>query len=51
MTTGRLLLRDATGERYAELQAGRSYARSEGVEHDVIYANDYEFTFVEIELK
>jgi quercetin dioxygenase-like cupin family protein len=51
MTTGRLLLRDAAGERYAELQVGKSYARSEGVEHDVINANDYEFVFVEIELK
>ncbi len=51
MTTGRLLLPDAAVERYAELQAGKSYARSEGVEYDVINANDYEFVFVEIELE
>jgi hypothetical protein len=33
------------------LQAGVSYARRAGVAHNVINANDYEFRFVEIELK
>jgi len=51
MTTGKLLLRDASGEHYADLVAGRSYTRGEGVEHDVINANDFPFVFVEIELK
>jgi quercetin dioxygenase-like cupin family protein len=51
MTTGRLLLREPQGERYAELHTGVSYSRSAGVEHDVINANDFPFVFVEIEIK
>ena len=51
MTTGKLLLKDADGEHYAELTAGVSYGREVGVEHDVINANDYEFVFVEVEMK
>ena len=35
----------------APLRAGVSYARQTGVEHDVINPNDFEFVFVEIELK
>jgi mannose-6-phosphate isomerase-like protein (cupin superfamily) len=33
------------------LTAGQSYARPAGIAHNVINANDYEFSFVEIELK
>ena len=51
MTTGKLLLKDADGEHYAELTAGVCYGREVGVEHDVINANDYEFVFVEVEMK
>ena len=51
MTTGKLLLKDANGEHYAKLTAGISYSRTAGVEHDVINANDYEFVFVEVEMK
>ncbi len=51
MTTGKLLLKEPDGERIAELTAGISYARETGVEHDVINANEYEFVFVEVELK
>jgi len=51
MTTGNLLLKEPDGERIAELTAGISYARDAGVEHDVVNANDYEFVFVEVELK
>lgn len=51
MTTGRLLLKEPGGERTADLTTGISYARSAGVEHDVINANDFEFVFVEVELK
>ena len=51
MTTGRLLIRDAQGERYSELTAGKSYARNTGVEHDVINANDFEFVFIEVEVR
>ena len=51
MTTGKLLLDEPTGKRYAELKTGVSYTRPAGVEHDVINANDFPFVFVEIELK
>ena len=33
------------------LQRGVSYARSAGIEHNVVNANDFEFAFVEIELR
>ena len=51
MTTGKLLLKEGDGERYAELTAGVSYSREVGVEHNVINANDFEFVFVEVEMK
>lgn len=51
MTTGKLLLKEPGGDRIAELTAGVSYSREAGVEHDVINANEYEFVFVEVELK
>jgi quercetin dioxygenase-like cupin family protein len=51
LTSGTLRLEDATGVRLASLEAGVSYARLAGVAHNVINANDYEFRFVEIELK
>lgn len=35
----------------AEMKAGGSYNRPVGVEHNVINANDFEYAFVEIELK
>jgi quercetin dioxygenase-like cupin family protein len=51
LTTGRLLLDTPHGPATAELAAGQSYARSAGVEHDVINDNASEFAFVEIEIK
>ena len=48
---GKLLLETADGEQIAELQAGQSYFRNAGVEHNVINANDFEFAFVEVELR
>ncbi len=51
MTTGRLQIKDAQGERFAELVAGISYTRKAGVEHDVSNPNATEFVFVEIETK
>ena len=50
-TTGRLRLVDAEGEREVQLQAGVSYFRNAGVEHDVINPNPHPFVFVEIEIK
>jgi beta-alanine degradation protein BauB len=51
LTTGALSLETTDGDVTAELEIGRSYARNEGVEHNVINANDFEFSFIEIELK
>lgn len=52
MTTGALTMVDGDGNRtQAQLTAGQSYYRPEGVEHDVLNENDFEFVFVEIEMK
>ena len=52
LTTGKLKLTNGAGESViAELTAGQSYFRQAGVEHDVENANDFEFAFVEVELK
>jgi len=48
---GVLKIVNADGESFAEMKAGAPYFRSEGVEHDVINANDGEYAFIEIELK
>jgi len=50
--TGRLKLVAPDGsESFADLRLGQSYTRKAGVHHNVINANDFEFAFVEIELK
>jgi beta-alanine degradation protein BauB len=51
LTTGRLGITGPEGSTTAELAAGRSYARPAGVEHDVQNVNDFEFAFVEVEIK
>jgi quercetin dioxygenase-like cupin family protein len=51
LVTGILRLEEADGARDAELTLGGPYFRPVGVEHDVINANDYEFAFIETELK
>ncbi len=48
---GKLLLETQLDENIAELVEGQSYFREAGVKHNVINANDFEFYFVEIELK
>ena len=50
-TNGTLLLETPDGNVKAELEAGQSYFRNEGVEHNVINAGDGELVFIEIELK
>jgi len=50
MTTGKLLLEEKNGNRFAELKAGEPYAREVGVEHNVVNPNAHEFVFIEIEL-
>ena len=50
--TGKLkLIGPDGGESLAELTAGQCYFRAAGVEHDVVNANDFPFSFVEVELK
>ena len=51
LTAGKLMQETASGEIVTELAAGQSYARNEGVEHNVVNPNAHEFAFVEIELK
>jgi quercetin dioxygenase-like cupin family protein len=51
LTTGRLAATGPAGDTLSELVAGQPYFRPAGVEHDVRNANDFEFAFIEIELK
>jgi len=51
LTDGKLRLVEGDGIRYSELKIGEPYVRETGVEHDVVNANDHEFTFIEIEMK
>lgn len=48
---GKLLLETAKGNSISELEAGHSYYRPRGIEHNVVNMNDFEFYFVEIELR
>lgn len=48
---GKLRLVTKDGDSTADMKSGVPYFRSEGVEHDVINANDTEYAFIEIELK
>ena len=51
LVTGRVEVDDGKERKIAEMTAGRSYFRPVGVEHNVINANDYEYAFIEIEIK
>lgn len=51
ITDGKLLLTDKEGEHTAALDAGVSYKRPAGVEHNVVNRGDRPLTFLEIELK
>jgi len=51
-TTGQLSIElNDSSKIMSDLVTGQSYNRQAGVEHNVINANDFEFVFVEIELK
>ena len=50
-TSGRLLLETREAEDFARLKAGESYYRPAGITHNVVNANEYEFVFIEVELK
>ena len=52
MLSGSLKIEQLDGsETVSPLEAGQSYFRPAGVEHNVINANDFAFAFVEIEFK
>ena len=51
MVTGQLLLKTSDDPVTADLVTGNSYFRQAWVEHNVINNNDYEFVFVEVEIK
>lgn len=51
LTDGTLELVEPDGTRDSLLSVGAPYFREAGVEHDVVNANDHDFTFVEIELR
>ncbi len=52
VTTVKLLMKDADGERTADLVTGKPYFRQEGVEHDVINPSSTDdVIFIEVELK
>ena len=51
LTDGALTLVEPEGDRESDLATGVPYFREAGVEHDVVNANDHEFTFIEIEVK
>lgn len=48
---GNLLLETTEDEHIVELKEGQSYFKPVGVEHNVINANDFEFYFVEVEIR
>jgi len=48
---GALHIESANGATDSELRHGVSYARPAGIAHNVTNSNDFEFAFVEIELK
>ena len=50
-TTGRLTIDTNDGIVHSDLTTGLSYSREAGVHHNVINDNDFEFVFVEVELK
>jgi quercetin dioxygenase-like cupin family protein len=52
ITTGQLGIAGSDGvEKISKLVAGVPYFRLAGVAHDVRNANDYEFSFIEVEFK
>lgn len=51
MMDGKLKILTKDGESFAEMKKGAPYFRKEGVEHDVVSANDGEYTFIEIGLR
>lgn len=51
LVTGIVRVEEPSGGREVEMVAGASYARPAGVAHNVINTNEYEYRFVEVELR
>jgi beta-alanine degradation protein BauB len=51
LSAGTLLAETASGNLETALAFGQTYARPEGVEHNIVNPGDAEFVFVEVELK
>ena len=51
LTTGQLTAETKEGDAVVDLKLGQSYARPEGVEHNIVNSGGKEFAFIEIELK
>ena len=52
MTSGTLTIESKDSKfTKADLTVGQSYSRNAGVHHNVINENEYEFRFIEVELK
>lgn len=50
LTTGKLRLEDGAATSEAQLTSGVAYARRQGVAHNVLNPNAFEFRFLEIEI-
>lgn len=51
LADGQLELHEPGGEiKHAELRKGTPYFRQRGIRHDVVNGNNFDFTFIEIEL-
>jgi beta-alanine degradation protein BauB len=51
LTAGQLMAETTQGNTLTDLQLGQTYARREGVEHNIVNSGSAEFAFVEVELK
>ena len=51
LTRGQLTAETKEGDSVIELQHGQTYARPEGVEHNIVNSGPGEFAFIEVELK
>ena len=51
LTAGTLLAETASGNVETALAFGQTYARPEGVEHNIVNPGEAEFVFMEVELK
>ena len=51
LTAGQLTAETTQGNTVTDLQSGQTYARPEGVEHNIVNSGNEEFAFVEVELK